>query len=191
MNIRSSDKKQRIFTATMELVAENGLHATPMSQISKRSQVSAGAIYHYFPSKDAIINELYLELKKEMMVAVFQGYDIQMPYQERFLLIWHNALDYFLAEPLQLSFTEQCAISPLISEAVCTEVNRLLAPLMGFVAEGIESGQLKRMEIPLLLALIQSSIVAVAKLQTAGSHAISDEQRQIVAQVCWDGLKGS
>ena len=188
MNVRLNDKKQRIFAATMELVAENGLHATPMAQISKRSHVSAGAIYHYFPSKEAIINELYLEIKKDMVAATFQGYNIQKPYPERFMQIWHNALDYFLTQPLQLSFTEQCATSPWISAAVRAEVSRHFAPLTGFVAEGIESGQLKPLEIPLLLALIHSSIVAIANLQTSG-QAIDNKQRQLAAQVCWDGVK--
>lgn len=189
MNVRSDDKRQRILTATMELVAENGLHATPMSQISKRSHVSAGAIYHYFPSKEVIINELYLSLKKDLADALLQGYDIQSAYQERFLRIWHNALDHFITHPMQLSFTEQCAQSPVISEDAKAEINRYLAPVIGFLTEGVESGQLKPVEIPLLMSLIQSSITAVAKLHLSGSLEITDEQRQIVAQVCWEGLK--
>ena len=119
----------------MELIAENGLHATPMSQISKRSQVSAGSIYHYFPSKEAIINQLYINLKKERGDAAFRGYDIQAPYKDRFLLMWRNSLNHLISKPMQLSFLEQCAISPLISKEAMEAGNRYLAPVFGFVAE--------------------------------------------------------
>ena len=64
MNIQSEYKMQCILKATLELIAENGLHATPMSQVSKQSGVSAGTIYHYFSSKDVLINQLYLDIKR-------------------------------------------------------------------------------------------------------------------------------
>ena len=189
MNVRSTDKKQRILDATMELIAENGLHATPMSQISKRSGVSAGSIYHYFPSKEAIINHLYIELKKETADAAFQGYDIKTPYKERFLLMWQNSLNYLLSKPIQLSFIEQCSISPLISEEAKEASNRYRAPLVGFVMEGIESRHLKKMDTRLILSFIHGTIVGTAKLQLSGALDIANEHRVAAAQACWDGLK--
>ena len=189
MNIQSIGKKQRILDATMELIAENGLHATPMSQISKRSRVSAGSIYHYFPSKDAIINHLYLDLKKEMADEVFRGYDIKAPCKERFFLMWQNSLNYLLSKPMQLSFIGQCSISPLISEEVKAASQRYRAPLIKFVMEGIESGHLKKMDTGLVLSLIHGTIVGIAKLQWSGALNITDEHRVDAAQACWDGLK--
>ncbi len=189
MNIHSKDKKQRILDATMELIAENGLHATPMSQISKRSQVSAGAIYNYFSSKEALINHLYLNVKKEIFDLAFRGYDIQSPYKDRFLLIWRNVFNYLILKPMQLSFFEQCSTSPLISEEARELGNKYLAPLAGFVTEGIESGYLKKMNIQLILSLIFGTIVSIAKLHLSGRLEITDEQRDIAAQSCWDGLK--
>ena len=173
----------------MELIAENGLHATPVSQISKRARVSAGTIYHYFPSKEAIINQLYLDLKKEMADAAFREYDIKAPYQERFFLMWQNSLDYLISKPIQLSFIEQCSISPLISAEAKEVGKRYHAPLAGFVTEGCESGYLKKMDPRLILSLIHGTIISMAKLQLSGALDMTDEQRVGAAQVCWDGLK--
>ena len=189
MDVQSTDKKQRILDATLELIAENGLHATPVSQISKRSRVSAGTIYHYFPSKEAIINHLYLDLKKEMADAAFQGYDIKNPYQERFFLMWQNSLNYQLSKPTMLSFIEQCSISPLISEEAKEAGKRYHAPLAGFITEGCESGHLKKMDPRLILSLIHGTIIGTAKLQLSGLLDITDEHRVGAAQACWDGLK--
>ena len=189
MNIQSEDKKQRILGATMELIAENGLHATPMSQISKRSGVSAGTIYHYFSGKEVLINELYLEQKKALYNSAFHGYDIQSPYEERFFLMWRNVFNYLVARPVELLFMEQCAISPLISADAKEAINRYVAPLAGFITEGIEAGCLKKMDIQLALSFIYGSIVSTAKLQLSEILEITDEYRETAAQICWDGLK--
>ncbi|NES19983.1 MAG: TetR/AcrR family transcriptional regulator [Symploca sp. SIO3E6] len=189
MSIQSTNKKQRILEATMELIAENGLHATPMSQISKRSKVSAGTIYHYFPNKETLINHLYLDLKKEIADVAFRDYDIQAPYQERFFLIWQNSLNHLISKPMQLSFIEQCSISPLISQEAKETSARYLAPLFGFIAEGIESGYLKKIDIQLILYLIHGTILSTAKLQLSGLLEITDDHREAAAQACWDGLK--
>ena len=173
----------------MELIAENGLHATPVSQISKRARVSAGTIYHYFPSKEAIINHLYLDLKKEMADAAFRGYDSKAPYKERFFLMWQNSLNYLISKPQQLSFIEQCSISPLISEAAKEAGRRYHAPLADFIAEGCESGHLKKMDPRLILSLTHGTIISMAKLQLSGALDITEEHRVAAAQVCWDGLK--
>jgi AcrR family transcriptional regulator len=188
MNVRSKDKKQLILEATLALIAENGLHATPMSQISKRSGVSAGTIYHYFPSKEALINELYVDLKQVIAAAAFRGYNIQAPYPERFLLVWRNSLDYLISSPMQLSFIEQCSISPVISTEAKAASNKYLAPVIGFITEGIELGQLKKMDIQLMLTLINSAVVGTAKLQLSGALEITDEHREAAARACWDGV---
>ena len=113
----------------MELIAEQGLHNTPMSQISQRSRVSTGAIYNYFPSKEVLINNLYLDLKMEMAQAVLQGYDLKAPYKERFFLIWRNFFNYLISKPTQLSFVEQCSTSPLITEESKEATNRYFEPV--------------------------------------------------------------
>ncbi len=189
MNVQSTDKKQRILNATMELIAENGLHNTPMSQVSKRSKVSAGTIYHYFESKEEIINHLYLDLKKEIIDSAFHNYDRETPYQQRFFLVWRNFFDYLISKSHQLSFIEQCSTSPLISDKAKEAGHHYMKPLGEFTQEGIETGNLKKMDIQLIISLIYGSIVSTAKLQISGSLEITDEHREVAAQSCWDGLK--
>ena len=42
----------------LELFAENGFHATSISQISKKAGISKGLIYNYFESKHEILEEI-------------------------------------------------------------------------------------------------------------------------------------
>lgn len=51
-------KKQLILDTALELFAENGFHATSMSQVAKKAGVSKGLAYNYFESKQEILDEI-------------------------------------------------------------------------------------------------------------------------------------
>ncbi len=51
-------KKQLIMDTALELFAENGFHATSISQIAKKADISKGLSYNYFESKNEILQEI-------------------------------------------------------------------------------------------------------------------------------------
>lgn len=51
-------KKQLIMDTALELFAENGFHATSISQIASKAKISKGLTYNYFESKTGILNEI-------------------------------------------------------------------------------------------------------------------------------------
>src|SRR5215218_6987044 len=69
-NGASSDKREAILAAALRLIARLGLHAAPMSAVAREAGVAAGTLYLYFPSKEAMINALYLEVLEDRMRAI-------------------------------------------------------------------------------------------------------------------------
>lgn len=53
-----SQKKELIMVTALELFAENGFHATSISQIASKAKISKGLTYNYFKSKNQILDEL-------------------------------------------------------------------------------------------------------------------------------------
>ncbi|WP_052671144.1 MULTISPECIES: TetR/AcrR family transcriptional regulator [Draconibacterium] len=51
-------KKHLIMETALELFAENGYHATSISQIAAKAKISKGLTYNYFSSKREILDEL-------------------------------------------------------------------------------------------------------------------------------------
>lgn len=51
-------KKELIMKTALEQFAENGFHATSMSQIAKQAGISKGLAYNYFQSKNEILEEI-------------------------------------------------------------------------------------------------------------------------------------
>jgi AcrR family transcriptional regulator len=57
----AADRRKQILKAAVEVFAERGFHRTRVSDIAKRAGVAYGLIYHYFESKDEVLNSLFEE----------------------------------------------------------------------------------------------------------------------------------
>jgi AcrR family transcriptional regulator len=66
---RSEDKRAAILEAAAEAVAVLGVSA-PTAKIAKGAGVAEGTLFTYFPSKDELLNRLYLQLKMDLRDAM-------------------------------------------------------------------------------------------------------------------------
>jgi AcrR family transcriptional regulator len=55
---KTDNKKEIIVEAALQLFAEHGYSATPISMIAKRAKVSQGLLYNFFPGKKAVLKEI-------------------------------------------------------------------------------------------------------------------------------------
>lgn len=101
------DKRELLLEAATKLFVERGLHATPTSAISKEAGVSAGILFHYFKTKDDLINELYVSLKKEFTASVLKDLDKINSKLGKLRLIWSNSWNWGLDNPLKFKFLQQ------------------------------------------------------------------------------------
>ncbi len=187
MNVQST-KRNEIIEATLALIAERGVHNTPMSLVSKSSGIAAGTIYHYFESKEKLINEIYIDIKRAVLMSVMKDDDSEKSYKDRFFGIWSAYYDYLVEQPNTLLFLEQCSSIPILSEEVRQQADVIATPLLDFFYFGIESGILKLPNIELVLALIHGSIVNIAKLHISGQLNITEEHKISAINYSWEGL---
>src|ERR1035438_6929328 len=90
------NKKEAILRSTLELIMDNGFHGTPISLITKHAGVAAGTIYHYFPSKDAIILELHSLIRDEIAAAMLLDNPDYGDFKKQFFDGWINLCQYFI-----------------------------------------------------------------------------------------------
>jgi len=182
-------KRQQIIETTVQLVAEMGLYATTMALIIKESNVAAGTIYHYFKSKDELIQTVYYELREEMGKAFIQNMDNAMPYKEKFFLIWKNLFYYFKDHPQKFQFIEHYASSPLEKNEV-TEINqRHYQPAIDFIRKGIEMGYLRTLPESFIIQLIFAHVSVAVRMILFDESDISVTTLQQFIQSCWDSVR--
>ena len=101
------DKRELLLAAATQLFVERGFHATPTSAITKAAGVSAGILFHYFKTKDDLITELYVEIKKEFTGCVLHDVDDLKSGISKLRLVWFNSWKWGINNPLKYKFLLQ------------------------------------------------------------------------------------
>ena len=64
------DKRRQILDAAIRVFARQGFHATRVSDIADEAGVAYGLVYHYFRSKDEVLNELFSQRWSLLLAAI-------------------------------------------------------------------------------------------------------------------------
>jgi TetR/AcrR family transcriptional regulator, fatty acid metabolism regulator protein len=64
------DRRRQILEAAIRVFARQGFHACRVSDIAREAGVAYGLVYHYFDSKEQILNELFAERWSLMLSAI-------------------------------------------------------------------------------------------------------------------------
>ena len=70
------DKRRLILDAAVRVFARQGFHTCRVSDIADEAGVAYGLVYHYFQSKDEVLDTLFLE-RWELMLAAIDEIDAQ------------------------------------------------------------------------------------------------------------------
>lgn len=111
------EKREAILDAMLDLVVKRGFHDAPMSVLARKSGASPGVIYHYFPSKDALIRAVYEQVAAAKHEAFFKGHTDRMTAREALLHIWLNAYDFYRTHAKEARFLDQYLHSPYCKAA--------------------------------------------------------------------------
>ncbi len=75
-------QRERILEVAAEAFAEAGYPSMTMAQLAERCQVSKGLLYHYYPSKDAILYDLLVSYMRRLEALVSDVLLLALPARE-------------------------------------------------------------------------------------------------------------
>jgi AcrR family transcriptional regulator len=182
-------KREAILDATLALICKRGFHGTAMSMIAERADVGAGTIYRYFDSKQDLITQLYLEIKRQKGNAFLEGYSESVSLRERFRTLWLNMLHYYLEHPQELAFMEQFDNSPYMNAEVQAAFSEQYEPLMRFFQYAYAEGMFKEMPLAMLSAFTAELAISLAKHHASGELLLDDEAKELAMSATWDALR--
>lgn len=161
------DKREKILNAALKLFVERGFHATPTSAISKEAGVSAGILFHYFPTKDELIKTLFSEIKKESIEIVFANVDKINSFEGKLRLIWSNSWNWGLDNPLKFKFKQSADHSTYCEIADSDpEIQAQIEKAFGFIHEGIEQKIIKDIDPEFLGIFMFTSVATLVNYLT-------------------------
>jgi len=184
---KSPRKRLAILEAALEVFAERGYAHAPTSAISKAAGVAEGTLFTYFDSKDELINQLYLRIRKEFDAELaeypFHG---EPKVQVRF--IWDRLLNRAKRQPQRLRVIKQLRASGrLYKEAEAPTV--ALIELLRSTETAAEGEQLQAAAPELLVLLFRAH--AEATIDYIAAHPGEEAAaREAGFYVFWRGLTG-
>lgn len=195
MDKLQNDKCCAIMTAALELVAVQGFHGTPISQIAKQADVGVGSIYRYFADKDELIHAIHARLDERLIQDLSQGGDTGLSDQKRFIQLVGKLIRYLISNPLEFKFLEQYYNSPFGIEkkrekfgennvAGC-EANKAFFNIL-FNGAG---KTIKDLPQPLIHALAFGPVIFLVRDHLAGLIELDEVLIRKTAEGCWDAIK--
>ena len=184
-----TNKRADILKATLKLISEHGFHGTPMSKVAEQAGVGAGTIYRYFENKEALINELFLELKGQISQAMLLGFDAGASTEATFRKVWRNTFDFCIQHPQEMLFLEQYHNSPFLTPETEAATMQHLAPLVGVFQSAIEAGEIKDISFEMLSIFAYDVTVAFAKRHISGTMVMDDATLEVAIRACWAAIK--
>jgi TetR/AcrR family fatty acid metabolism transcriptional regulator len=93
------DKRRTILDAAVRVFARQGFHTCRVSDIADEAGVAYGLVYHYFSSKEQILDTLFLERWDVMLDAIAQADASQHSPREKLYAIASFIIDSYRHDP--------------------------------------------------------------------------------------------
>lgn len=186
-------RRRLILDRSAEVFAAKGVTATTIRELGAACGVQSGALYHYFPSKEAIVTELIREyvtdLAERCRVVVARdlapiprlralaevALTIGADYPEA-TVIWQRESDYMRARLVEAGF------APLADSMI--EAWRIA------VSDGVAGGDLRRDLDPVAVQeLLQDAVWHTGRWNTGERARTASELADLVIEIFVEGMR--
>ena len=99
MSTAAVDKRRVILDAAVRVFARQGFHTCRVSDIADEAGVAYGLVYHYFPSKETILDTLFLERWDVMLAAIAEAEATDRTPREKLRAIASFIVDSYRHDP--------------------------------------------------------------------------------------------
>src|SRR3954467_15353775 len=136
----AEDKRQQILSAAVRVFAAQGYEATRVGDIAKEAAVAYGLVYHYFGSKEAVLEAVFREQWGRLLAAVALAEQTGETAAEQLELVVKIVLRTWRDDPdLVRLLVREITRSPH-TQAELDEIGQAFASLERIVARGQEQG---------------------------------------------------
>lgn len=184
-----SDKRKAILNAALQMISKNGFHGTAMSKLAKNAGVSVGIIYHYFSSKDELIDELYREINRDLANSLLKIHDESQSLKDQFLKLWRSLVMFYLKNPLIVAFIQQYKNSPYFGPDIDAETDGYFGFLFKTGERAVQEKIIKELPRQVFYSLCLDFAGTLSQKHVKGMLELSDEMIDSIIDVTWDAIK--
>jgi TetR/AcrR family fatty acid metabolism transcriptional regulator len=190
-----ADKRRLILDAAVRVFARQGFHATRVSDIADEAGVAYGLVYHYFNSKDAVLNELFVERWSLLLAAIGEADRTEAGPREKLGAVAGFIFDSYRHDPelMKVIIVEVTRAANSFGQTHLEEIRRAYEGIAKIVADGQEGGVLRGDVAPMFASM--AFYGAVEQLLSGwifetipASESDFDQARDLLVTTICDGL---
>ena len=155
----------------------------------KKANVAVGTIYLYFPTKEDLINTLYIDIKTRLAQYIFKNYSVDTPIRESFLILLRNIADYFIQRPTEFLFIEQYSNSPLITAETRNGGMDIFGVVRTLFKRAGEENLIKELPTEMLISIANGATLSIVKLCLFGNVNVDESTLNAGLEAIWDAIK--
>ena len=180
-------KKQALLKAAIELFAKDGFWHTTTANIAKHAGVATGTLFTYFPTKNDLLDEVYLMIKREALTEVQREPKPLGSFEAVFKEIHTRLLKWGSANPKKFQLMLQLRQGNQVSQRIHETIEDDWKESYEWIMLGQQEGKLVKFPTNLLLSIIHGHLEAV--IQHSIKYNLSkkevDEVAKISSEILW------
>jgi AcrR family transcriptional regulator len=139
------DRRRQILDAAIRVFARQGFHSCRVSDIADEAGVAYGLVYHYFDSKDQVLNELFTERWSLLLAAIGEVDGQAIPAREKLDAVAGFIIESYRHEPelMKVIIVEVTRAANSFGRTHLPEINRAYEAIAKIVADGQASGEFR------------------------------------------------
>jgi TetR/AcrR family transcriptional regulator, fatty acid metabolism regulator protein len=149
------DKRRQILDAAVRVFARQGFHSSRVSDIADEAGVAYGLVYHYFNSKEQVLNELFTERWSLLLAAIEETEGNGASPRERLDAVAAFIVDSYRHDPelMKVIIVEVTRAANSFGRTHLTEIRNAYDEIAKIVAEGQGQGVFRNDVDPLFASM--------------------------------------
>jgi TetR/AcrR family transcriptional regulator, fatty acid metabolism regulator protein len=145
MTTAAADKRRVILDAGVRVFARQGFHTCRVSDIADEAGVAYGLVYHYFSSKDAILDTLFLERWDVMLAAIAETDAAERSPREKLYAIASFIIDSYRHDPelMKVIIVEVTRAANTFGLTHLAKIREAYAGIAAIVADAQKDGRFR------------------------------------------------
>ena len=141
----AAEKRHKILAAAVHVFARQGFNAGRVSDIADQAGVAHGLVYHYFDSKDAILDELFSDRWALLLQASRQVDSLDLSARDKLAKVAGFIVDSYRYDPdlMKVIIVEVTRAANTFGQTHLAEISEAYSMIARIVAEGQTAGEFR------------------------------------------------
>ncbi len=182
------EKEQKILDASLKLFTERGFQGTSTAEIAKTAGVATGTLFHYFKSKEELINRLYFYTKESLLTEISAHCDDKKPFKENLKELWLDLVNFGINDSNKFQFIITFHCSPYITSLTKEEIENKLEGTLEVYKKGLKEQEIKEVYFELAMDYLWGSVVSTVDHFGKYPEKFNAHNLDLAFELFWDGI---